>query len=393
MSLDVRTIMVVFSVVMLMFSGLLTLVRKYSSDIKGVGHWALANVLISIGFGLSYWVSSFLNGQTWPIVLASVLIVSGLCLQFSGIQCFKGLPISWRFIFIAVGAVLLNGIWFSAIRGDIQGRAIANSIVFGIVIAACARELLVPAESPLKIAYWLTGISFGALSVLVFGRAIFLWLSSTEYYGLFQNTPINPLTFLGVCLLQVCAMFGFVLMLDYRLVSTLGKLAALDPLTGAFNRRLLEEEASRLQARSIRTGVPMAVMMIDVDHFKTVNDRFGHHVGDKVLQFLARTIETEIRTGDYFARYGGEEFCILLPASTEDEAFVLAERLRQVYADHATSFDGNSLQSTISIGIADSVSVGTEFKVLLQAADQALYAAKNAGRNLVIQHSSLKVPS
>ncbi len=393
MSLDVRTIMVVFSVVMLLFSGLLALVRKYSDGIDGidgVGHWALANVLISVGFGFSYWLSSFLSGQTWPIVFASVLIVSGLCLQLSGIQRFKGKPTNWRFAFIAVSAVLLNGVWFSVISGDIVGRAIANSIVFGIVFTACARELLIPAESPLKIAYWLTGVSFGALAVLVFARAIFLWLSAAEHYSLFQNAPINPLTFLGVCLLQVCAMFGFVLMLDYRLVGQLGKLATLDPLTGAFNRRLLEEEASRLQARSTRTGSPMAVMMIDVDHFKDVNDRYGHQVGDRVLQLLAKTIETEIRTGDYFARYGGEEFCILLPATLEEEAYVLAERLREVYADCASLFEGKPLQSTLSIGIADSVDVGPEFNLLLQAADQALYDAKKTGRNKVVRHTVLR---
>lgn len=129
MSLDVRTIMVVFSVVMLLFSGLLALVRKYSDGIDGidgVGHWALANVLISVGFGFSYWLSSFVSGQTWPIVFASVLIVSGLCLQLSGIQRFKGKPTNWRFAFIAVSVVLLNGVWFSR-----SGRANLNNFLSG----------------------------------------------------------------------------------------------------------------------------------------------------------------------------------------------------------------------------------------------------------------------
>lgn len=185
-------------------------------------------------------------------------------------------------------------------------------------------------------------------------------------------------------------MFGFVLMLDYRLVGKLGKLATLDPLTGAFNRRLLEEEASRLQARSTRSGSPMAVMMIDVDRFKDVNDHYGHQVGDRVLQLLAKTIETEIRTGDYFARYGGEEFCILLPSTLEDEAYVLAERLRIAYADRTSLFEGKPLRSTLSIGIADSIDVGTEFNLLLQAADQALYDAKKTGRNKVVRHTELR---
>lgn len=390
MSLDVRTIMLVFSALTLMFSGLLALVGRYTGNVKGVGHWALANLLMASGFAFSYSFSTTLPNQLlWPIVAASVLIVSGLCLQYAGIQRFKEKPINWKFVALAVAAIFVSGIWFTGIHNNVTNRAIVNSIVFGIVFIACARELLIPTEAPLRIAYWLTGISFGALSVLVFARAAILWQSSTESYGLFQNIPINPLTFLGICLLQFSTMFGFVLMLAYRLVGELAKLASQDPLTGAFNRRRLEEEALRVQARSIRTGKPMAVMMIDVDHFKTVNDRFGHQVGDEVLKHVAKIIETTIRADDYFGRYGGEEFCILLPSTAKDEAYAMGERLRQIYADTSYLFDGQHIHSTISIGIADSADVGTEFKTLVQAADKALYEAKQAGRNLVMQHASV----
>ncbi|MGE5471517.1 MAG: GGDEF domain-containing protein [Bacteroidota bacterium] len=390
MSLDVRTIMLVLAALTLMFSGLLALAGKHSSNVKGVGHWALASLLTASGFGFSYSFSTTSPSlHSWPVILASVLIASGLCLQYCGLQRFKDKPVNWRFAAAAVSAVLISGLWFTGIHNDVMNRAIANSIIFAIIFAACARELLIPAESPLRIAYWLTGISFGAFSVLALARAAILWQSSAESYGLFQNIPINPLTFLGVCLLQFSTMFGFVLMLDYRLVGELDKLASLDSLTGAFNRRRLEEEASRLQARCIRTGDPMTVVMIDVDHFKKVNDRYGHQVGDEVLRHVAKTIGTAIREDDYFARYGGEEFCILLPTTTEEAAYVLGERLRQLYADNAFLFNGQRLRSTISIGIADSVDVGAEFKLLVQAADKALYQAKQSGRNLVMRHSTL----
>ena len=133
----------------------------------------------------------------------------------------------------------------------------------------------------------------------------------------------------------------------------------------------------------------MAVMMIDVDHFKKVNDSYGHQVGDEVLKHVAKIIGSTIRADDYFARYGGEEFCILLPSTSKDEAYILGERLRQIYVENSYIFEGQHLRSTISIGIADSLDVGTEFKLLVQAADKALYEAKQAGRNLVKQHSSL----
>ncbi|MDE2441860.1 MAG: GGDEF domain-containing protein, partial [Betaproteobacteria bacterium] len=227
MSLDVRTIMLVLSTLTLMFSGLLALAGKYSSNVKGVGHWALASLFTAIGFGFSYSFSTTSPSQhSWPIILASVLIASGISLQYCGLQRFKDKPVSWRFAILAVGAVLFSGVWFTGIHNNVVDRAIVNSIIFAILFAACSRELLIPAESPLKIAYWLTGASFCAFSVLALVRAAILWQSPAESYGLFQNIPINPLTFLGVCLLQFCTMFGFILMLDYRLVGELDKLAS-----------------------------------------------------------------------------------------------------------------------------------------------------------------------
>lgn len=393
MNLDVRTIMLVFSALTFMSAGLLALVGKHANNVKGVGHWALANLLLACGFAFSYSYSTSIPNQLHlPIILASLLVVSGNCLQYFGIRRFKGKPDDWRFAVAVFSAVLISGLWFTGYQNNVIGRAIANSITLGIVLAACARELLIPAAKPLKISYWLTGASFGALSLLLFTRALILWQSSAESYGLFQNIPLNPLTFLGICLLQVATLFGFVLMIDYRMVSDLEQLASKDPLTGILNRRRLEEEAVRLQALSLRTGRPLAIMMIDIDHFKSVNDRYGHQVGDEILRHAAQSIQSAIRDYDYFARYGGEEFCILLPATTKDEAFAQGDRLRRLYAEAPFVLDGQPLLSTISVGIADSSDIGGEFRLLVQAADQALYDAKQSGRNLVRVYSSPAEP-
>lgn len=388
MNLDVRTIMLVFSALTFMSAGLLALVGMRAVNVKGIWHWAVANLLFAGGFAFSYSFSSTLPNQLHaPIILASLMIVSGICLQYLGIRRFMGKPDDWRFVAIAIVTVLISGLWFTGYHNNVTGRAIVNSIALAIVFAACARELLIPAASPLKVAYWLTGFSFSALSVLLFSRALVLWQSSPESYGLFQNVPINPVTFMGSCLLQLATLFGYVLMIDYRMVGDLERLASQDPLTGILNRRRLEEEATKLQALSIRTGKSMTLMMLDIDHFKNVNDRYGHQVGDEILRHAALTIQKAIREYDYFARYGGEEFCILLPATTKDEAFAQGERLRRLYAEAPFVLDGQPLHSTISIGIADSADTGTEFRLLVQAADQALYEAKQSGRNLVKVYS------
>lgn len=216
-----------------------------------------------------------------------------------------------------------------------------------------------------------------------------IWLLPAGAYGLYVNMALNPLSFFISCMVQLCVTFGFLLMLNYRLLTDLQVIASRDALTGALNRRSIEEEALRLKARCERTGNPLAITMIDIDHFKSINDRYGHPVGDEVLRRLAKIAQTSIRADDYFARYGGEEFCLLLPSTTENEAWALAERLRITYAEMIVEIGVESLNSTISIGVADSTSIGLEFTSLVAAADQALYRAKQQGRNRVVSYSSM----
>jgi diguanylate cyclase (GGDEF)-like protein len=124
-------------------------------------------------------------------------------------------------------------------------------------------------------------------------------------------------------------------------------------------------------------------MLIDIDNFKFINDNYGHLSGDEVLQRLTNIAISSIRTEDYLARYGGDEFCILLPSTSTQEALVVADRLRDAYASATFEFRGEVIQSSISIGIADSDNIGKEFINLIGAADQALYKAKQDGRNKV----------
>ncbi|HEU4708165.1 MAG TPA: GGDEF domain-containing protein [Methylophilaceae bacterium] len=275
---------------------------------------------------------------------------------------------------------------------DVNVRSMANSLLFAIVYTACARELLISVESPLKTAYWFTGISFAIFAALMWFRVVNILLVQPDADGLFIDIPLNQVSFFITSIIQLCVTFGFVLMLNYRLVLDLQKIASRDVLTGAFNRRRLEEEAERLRVRCLRMGESLAIMMIDIDDFKLINDRYGHPAGDEVLRHLVAISLASIRADDYFARYGGEEFCILLPNSTEKEALVLAERLRRTCEATTAVFNGKTLSSTVSIGVADSTSASLEFPSLVSAADQALYSAKQAGKNRVAAYSAMEEP-
>lgn len=164
-----------------------------------------------------------------------------------------------------------------------------------------------------------------------------------------------------------------------------------DELTGWHNRRYLQARLREELARCAREGTPLTCLMIDVDHFKSINDRFGHLAGDDVLRQLAHSIDGEVRGSDVSARYGGEEFVILLPGTPLAAGFLLAERIRAAVAHEHFAVDDvrASLAVTVSIGVAEHVPVATggDLKVigerLLARADVALYEAKAAGRNAV----------
>ncbi|MEN6406324.1 MAG: diguanylate cyclase [Thermoguttaceae bacterium] len=158
--------------------------------------------------------------------------------------------------------------------------------------------------------------------------------------------------------------------------------AHIDPLTGLPNRRALFERLEREWARIERHGGRLSFIMADIDHFKEVNDRFGHHIGDKMLHAVARAIAKQCRELDLPARYGGEEFAVVVPFETADNAAHLAERCRQEIAAIALPCDGETVSVTASFGVAEATGLSS-IAVLMERADQALYEAKRNGRNTV----------
>ncbi|TAK61485.1 GGDEF domain-containing protein [Methylobacter sp.] len=387
MNLDIRTMMVMISALCLMFSGLLILAGLHAGKIRGVQHWALGSLYIGLGLGFSYIIQQKSSGSAWVLVFGATLMAAGIGLQFNGIQAFKKGCSNGYIPWLLAGLVFIQSIWLVILHPDIHARVIANSVVFALSNAACAYALFIRIEQPLRTAYWFTGTSFAVVAIMFLARAIIVFLSPADTYTLYSQVTINPVSFFIGSIAQMCLAFGFVLMLNYRLAADLQKLAASDALTGALNRRSLEQEATRLSARCTRTGDTLALMMIDVDHFKSINDRYGHPAGDSVLKHLTAIAQKTIRSDDYFARYGGEEFCILLPSTLEKDAWLLADRLRQNYAEMAMKFNDEVLHSTVSIGVSDSLHAGVEFASLVAAADQAMYRAKQEGRNRVVLHS------
>jgi diguanylate cyclase (GGDEF)-like protein len=169
-----------------------------------------------------------------------------------------------------------------------------------------------------------------------------------------------------------------------RLLDERSRWAATDALTGAYNRRQLETDLPVLAARSQRAGDSLTALLLDVDHFKEVNDSRGHAVGDRVLQRVSAVVAGELRAGDPLFRIGGDEFIILVPATTATEAAVLADRIRSAVAAAMCTILPNGPCVTVSIGVVDVELEGPSTPTVIETADAALYAAKSSGGNCVV---------
>ena len=195
--------------------------------------------------------------------------------------------------------------------------------------------------------------------------------------------------------------FGFLLgEREDRLLAinrTLDDLAVTDSLTGLRNARYFHTRFEEEKAESVRSGEPLAFVIIDLDHFKQVNDRYGHAVGDEVLANAARAISSITRHGETVARIGGEEFGLLLPGSTTDAALEVAERVRRAIIETETPLPGpadGKVRMTASAGVVSTAeSPGAGTRELYQAADQALYRAKAEGRNRIVVATALGITS
>jgi diguanylate cyclase (GGDEF)-like protein len=166
-----------------------------------------------------------------------------------------------------------------------------------------------------------------------------------------------------------------------------------DGLTGLHNRRAFDQELKLAVGRADRRNGTFALLMLDLDHFKKLNDTYGHPAGDAALKRTAATLKRLLRRGDVAARYGGEEFVMILDDSTEAGACTTAERVREAIKCDAFTFEGAQLEVTASLGLALWPADGRSEEALVASADRALYAAKEGGRDRLVAASSLPAPA
>ncbi len=229
---------------------------------------------------------------------------------------------------------------------------------------------------------WLTGMTLGAYSLAYLFRTIMASALGVTFLG---TRPWVISLWLMTCLVTTAATaFGFMSLSTARLRVELQWRAQVDELTGLLNRWALKRLALREIRRCQRQKCSMAVVMIDLDGLKLVNDTTGHSCGDVVLQAVAGVLQESVREQDAVARMGGDEYCVLLPETSLDEAFSVAERIREEVDNLVVNYRGETVRTAASLGVASSEVCGLAWQNLMDYSDAALYRAKREGKNRVV---------
>jgi len=317
-----------------------------------------------------------------PLAVGGTVVIFAGCLGAMGIKRFYDQPVSWR------GTALITGLSFAGMVFFIYGydsstmRILIYSVGQALPLALTLRLLMSPQEDRVNPGARLAG-TIAALIIAIYAlRAIAKISHIGGDFSFVQFNAPQSVVILGLMFLSMAWNFGFLLMAIDRLRNEVADLALMDDLTGVGNRRHLLQRLTEECARSERGNQPFALLVIDLDSFKMINDTHGHAAGDASLQHFTLMAQTRLRPGDMLARTGGDEFCVMLPASTLREGAAVARRIIEVCRDDAAACVGKDIPLSVSIGVAQwTREVGAFPDRLIAAADHALYVAKKEGKN------------
>ena len=372
---------------MTVFTVCISLLAWHNRRVVGM-RWFAGSLIV----GLVKLILQALEGKVPPFVSSMLqlqLYLISFTMQFMGLHWFvvrKPIRHRWPFVGLALALVVYAVLYAEKIP---YSNNVIN-IPFVMVCGASAWILFRHGRGAFATVSQMTGIILcGEMGVAAY-RAV---LTNERYAQPWKLIHVKTDPEWLYSLAAMAFLATFMVMCDLwflvaELQGELNMLARTDPLTGALNRRALEEAALREGARSIRYGHVLCMIMLDVDHFKKLNDTRGHAAGDCALQALVQTVKLLLREQDLLARTGGEEFTIMLPETPASKGIVVAERIRQAIEALEVSFATGPIQFTVSLGVAQFDASHGNWEGMMQHADMAMYEAKEHGRNSVATYAN-----
>ena len=349
---------------------------------RGVRAALLANLCVAVGLLLRLFADQLPDYLT--IILSNILLLTGPALFYIALSQFTGLSYSKLLVLGIITFVLACLLYFRYWDDDIAVRVIALSLGSLAMVFLLIYQLWRIQKTSLRFSASLMLASFLVHGVFLIVRTITIIRNPPQ--DTFSLTPAQSATYLLSFAISFFWSIGFVLMVSHRLRNDLMEIATMDVLTRIPNRRATQAFLEKERSRAHRHQDEFSILLIDIDNFKKVNDRWGHAVGDEVLVRTASLFQSMIRKQDLVGRWGGEEFLIIVPGSCDAE--VLAERIRAAIAATAFRHGRASFHITVSIGVACANQTSLEDEILKKA-DDALYQAKLAKNTVRVANQDL----
>lgn len=379
MSLDLDTLMIC-SMLVTSTCGLLFLSEAFRRRETASSFWWGIAFFSTTVAPIFYIAASAFPTVEWIVALANGLVITGMSMIWVGAQAFNGRKPKFGAALagpcIAIAAVVLAPRPFTAWSGSVPFL-----LLFSAYCLATAAEFWNHAGTRYRNAKIIAGASAIA-SLFYAARGITLWLTSpSDPFFLAYFSP--EIATLVVMLLVIISSFSLVSIGKEQFEVALHRAATRDGLTDTLNRREFLRQAEEIHQRQAALAAPVALLLIDLDFFKNINDTHGHPVGDQVLVSFAETAASVLGTEDLLCRYGGEEFLVLMAGVTQRQALATAEEIRRRFAGIVVSTEKGEIRPTASIGMATAIAAERSLAKLISEADNALYQAKAAGRNRV----------
>lgn len=358
----------------------LSVVPFLYTNTQGLRPFSLSFLCFALGFlllGMRGDIPEYLSKVTANslICLGGQLLCWGM-IKFRGIRC-HFLKISN--VLLTVSILLFA--FFTYNSPSVNGRIFVITGFFIVIFSLFLFGLAFRVDKPDRKVDVITAFPMTVMLVYFYVRIV-VTIRTPEIENFMLTGTIQQLSFVIFIFFIVFTTFSMILMITSDLETKLRLISIKDELTGAYNRRAMDEVLNKEIDRSLRYSAPFSLLMLDLDYFKEVNDNYGHQIGDYVLRELGRLLTSNLRMQDSVLRYGGEEFLILLPETSTQYATRTANKLRKIIQD-SVLYTHPEIQLTASIGVA-SIQQNDTAKTMIERADAALYQAKASGRNKVI---------